>query len=215
MQCETNGSTGLGVRRTAGVFGHECGVEGVDVFEQVFVDVLPKRVQDEFHAFSAGELGGGHKVAVSRHQDDGLSLLFEGDAGDVNGDAHIDPFLAQTQCDVVGLDGLPKVVSPNELAGLIDGYGQLKVVSVGQGFCLHLIQAGFDRAERGKLKPGLEDGFAKLGQGHPVVLTIDFAQSQCELALLSQALKEGFAVLRQLRFGEVDQRVGDGVMRFA
>lgn len=88
----------------------EARLQCVDVLRQVVVDLLPLWVEDELHAFAASEFGCGHKVAVTCHQHDGADLLFEGEAGDVDGNAHVHTFLTQAQGHITGLQVLPGVV---------------------------------------------------------------------------------------------------------
>ena len=53
------------------------------MFVQVGGDVVPEWIQDNPHAFPAGQFGGRHKVAVPGNQDDGIGLLFQRNGGNV------------------------------------------------------------------------------------------------------------------------------------
>ncbi len=156
-------------------------LQGINVLKQIIVDALPERVKDELHTFAACQLGGGNKVAVTRHQNDGAGLLFQGEAGDVNGDAHVHTFLAQSQANVARLDALPKLVDLPKLPGLVRTELKLKGL-----LAVTLGQLLLQRLQRRQGLASLESRFSQARGKCPVMVAVDLSQSQRQLALFAE-----------------------------
>ena len=75
---------------------------------EVVVYLLPERIQEEFDAFPSGDFGGGHEVAVSGDEDDGIDLLLEREGGDVDADAHVHALLPKAELQVIRCKALPR-----------------------------------------------------------------------------------------------------------
>ena len=62
---------------------------------------------------------------------------------------------------------------------------------------------------------GLEQFLGDVWLNSPIVLTGDFAQAQCEFALLAEQLKQFVPLTRDIRFFKIDDAIVDGVVGFA
>ena len=73
----------------------EAAPQTVDVLAQVGRNVLPKRVEDNLHTFSSGELYCWDEIRVAGDEDNNAGLSLECDRRDVDADPHINAFLPE------------------------------------------------------------------------------------------------------------------------
>jgi len=71
----------------------ESACQAVNVLVQIGGYVLPKRIEDEPHAFPACQLRRRNKIRVAGNKDDDVRMALERERCDIQTDSHIDPLL--------------------------------------------------------------------------------------------------------------------------
>ena len=71
------------------------------MLRQVFRDVVPHRVEDDVHAFSASHLYGWNEIAVSRNEHDLVHKPLERDLHKVEAETHVHALLPDVEPHVV------------------------------------------------------------------------------------------------------------------